>query len=82
MVDYIAHILIELWRLITFEQITYLIVSIRHAIRLTELNKNNYIARLAKYRFKSYGPSKFYKDMGYITDHYVIRTCHCKPVFT
>ena len=72
MVGYIAHVLTELWRPITFEPITYLIVSIYHTIRLTELNKNNYIARLAKDRFKSYGPPKFYKDISYITDHYII----------
>ena len=70
--DNMGHVLIELWRPITYEPITYLIVSIRHTIRLTELNKNNYLARLAKDLFKSYGPPKFYKDMGYITDHYVI----------
>ena len=71
MVGYIAHVLIELWRPITFEPITYLIVSMRQKIRLTDLKKNNYIARLAKDLFKSYGSTKFYKDMGFITDHYV-----------
>ena len=70
MVGYIAHVLIELWRPITFDPITYLIVSIGHEIRLIELNKNNYIARLANDLFKSYGPPKFYKKIGYITDHY------------
>ena len=55
MVGYIAHVLfIELWSPITFEPITNSIVSIRHTIFLTELNKNNYIARLAKDLFKSY----------------------------
>ena len=62
MASYIAHVLIELWRPITFEPITYLIVSIHHTIRLIELNENNYVARIAKDRFKSYGPPKFYKD--------------------
>ena len=71
MVGYIAHVLTELWWPITFEPITYLIVSIRHTIRLTKLNKNNYIARLAKDLFKSYGLPKFCKDMCYITDHNV-----------
>ena len=64
MVGFIAHVLIKLWRPITFEPITYLIVFIRHTIRLTELNKNNYIARLTKYWFKSYGLPKFYKGHG------------------
>ena len=54
----------KLWRPITFELITYLIVSIHHTIRLTELIKDNYIVRLAKYRFKIYGPPKFHKAMG------------------
>ena len=71
MVGYIAHGLIELWRPITFEPITYLIVYIRHMIRLAELNKNKYIARLAKDGFKSYGSPKFYKDMGLLPDHYI-----------
>ena len=71
MVCYIAHVLKELWRPITSEPITNLIVSIRHAIRLIELNKYNYIARLAKDLFKSYWSPNFNKDIGYITDHYV-----------
>ena len=54
--DYMGHVLIELWNPITFVPITYLIVYIHHTVRLTELNNNNYIARLVKDRFKSYGP--------------------------
>ena len=71
MIGYIPHVLIELLRAITFESITKLIGSIYDTICLTELNNNNYTARLAKDRFKSYGPPKFYKDMGYLIDHYV-----------
>ena len=72
MVCCIAHVLIEPWRSITLEPITYLIVSIYHTIRLTELNKNNYIARLVKNRFKSYGPLKFNKAMGQLSMLYCI----------
>ena len=36
---YMGHVLKELWKPISFELITCLIVSIRHTIRLTELNK-------------------------------------------
>ena len=57
MVGYIAHVLIELWRHITFESITYSIVSIHYTVRLIDLNKNNYVARLANIRYKSFGPS-------------------------
>ena len=64
--DYTGHVLIELWRPINFESITYLIVSIHHTVRLIELNKNNYVARLAGNRYKSYGSPKFYKDMSHI----------------
>ena len=64
---YMGYVLIELWRHITFEPITYLIVSIHHTIRLIDLNKNDYIERLANNRFKSYEPPKFYKDMSHKT---------------
>ena len=57
-------------RILFGEAITYVIVSIRHTIRLVELDKNNYISRLANNRFKSYGPPKFYKDMSHITHIY------------
>ena len=72
-----AHVIIELWRPITFETITGLIVSIHHSICLTELNKNNYIARLAKDRCKSYGPPKFYNDIGgktYLYVNYILKS--------
>ena len=60
---YIRHVLVELWRPITFEPITYLIISIHHTVRLIDLSKNNYAARLANHWFTSYGPPKSYKDM-------------------
>ena len=63
----------ELWRAITFELITYLIVSIHHTVRLIYLSKNNYVGRSADNRFKSYGLPKFYKDMSHIPHIYVIR---------
>ena len=44
---------------ITFEPITYLIVSIHHTVRLIDLNKNNYVAKLANNRLKNDGPQKF-----------------------
>ena len=72
MAGYIFHVLVELWRPITFESITNLIVSIHYTVRLIDLSKNNYVTRLANNRFKSHGPPKFNKDIGYITDHYVI----------
>ena len=56
---YIRQCPYKLWRPITLEPITYLIVSIHHTVRLIELNKNNYAAWLAKHRFKSYAPPKF-----------------------
>ena len=64
MVGYIAHVLIELWRPITFEPIFCLSSYIVIFVQLSETKVSD--------RFKSYGPPKFYKDMGYITDHYVI----------
>ena len=45
---YMVHVFIELWRPITIEPITNLIVSIHHTVRLIDLSKNNYVARLAK----------------------------------
>ena len=69
---YIGHVLIELWRPITLEPVIYLIVSMHHTVRLIDLSKNNYVARLANNQFKSYGPPKFYKDMSQITHIYVI----------
>ena len=58
-----AHIIIDLWRPITFETIPYLIVSIHHPIRLTELNKNMLITKRLN-GWGSYGPPKFYIGMG------------------
>ena len=45
-----GHVLIELWRPITFESITSLIVSIHLTVRLIDLSKNNYVARYANNR--------------------------------
>ena len=67
-----GHLLIKFWRPITFEPITYLIVSMHYTVRLIDLSKNNYVARLANNRFKIYGPPKFYKGMPHITNIYVI----------
>ena len=61
-----GHVLVELWRPVTFKSTTYLIVSIHRMARLIDLSKNNYQARLPNNRFKSYAPPKFYKDMSYI----------------
>ena len=61
--NYMGHVLIKLWRLITFEPITRLICSIHHTVRLIDLSKNNYKARLADNRFKSYGPPKFIRSL-------------------
>ena len=66
-----ADVSIELWRPITFEPITYLIVSVHHTVRIIDLSKNNYVARLANKLFQSYGPPKFYTDMGGKTYFYV-----------
>ena len=57
-----GHVLVEIWRPITFEPITYLIVSKHHTVRLIDLSKNNYVARLVNNRFKSYWPPKFFKE--------------------
>ena len=59
-IGYMQYVLIELWRPITFEPITYLIVSIHHMIHLIDLSKNNHVARLANNRLKSYGPPTQY----------------------
>ena len=69
-----GHILIELWRPITFEAITYLIVSIHHTVRLIDLSNDNYVARLENNRFKSYEPPKFIRRLSHITNIYVIIT--------
>ena len=69
---YMGHVLIELWRPITIEPITYLIVYIHHTVCLIDLSMNNYVARLANNRSKSYWPPKFYKDMSHITHIYII----------
>ena len=61
-IGYEGHVLIKLWRPITFEPINFLIVSIHHTIRLIDLSNNNYVARLANNRFKSYEVPKFYND--------------------
>ena len=66
--------IIELWRPITFEPIAYLIVSIHNTVRLIDLSKNNYVARSADNRFKSYRPPKFYKSMTRLLHIYVIKT--------
>ena len=37
---YMGHVFLELWRPITFEPITYLIVSIHHTVRLIDFYKD------------------------------------------
>ena len=61
-ISYMGYFFIELSRPITFEPITYLIVFTYHTVRLVDLIKNNYVARLASNQFKSYRSTKFYKD--------------------
>ena len=80
-IEYIRHVLIELWSPITFEPITYLIVSIHHTVRLINLSKNNYLARLANNQFKCYGPPKLYKDMFYKPHIYVTSTISLISLF-
>ena len=63
-----GHAIIELWRLISFEPISYLMVSIHHTVRLIDLSKNNYVAKLANNPFKSYGPPKFYINSYEVTN--------------
>ena len=61
----------KLWRPITFEPITYLIVSIHHSIRFIGLSKNNYVAKLKSNWFKSYESPKFIGTLSDIPHIYV-----------
>lgn len=64
-----GHVLIKLWRPITFELITDLTVFIHHTLRLIDLSKNNYVAKLANNLFKSYDFPEIYKNtVLYITN--------------
>ena len=78
---YIRQCPYKIWRLITLEPITYLIVSIHHTVCLIDLNKNNYAAWFTNNRFKSYGPPNFIRTLSDIPHTYVICIIICSWIF-